>query len=88
MAVELLVLVKHDCENCTTLAPALDAAATAGAAAKVNASNALELQWIRRTSSRHTDIPPKPHGQSAGLTGRTRRSPRARAGGRTLVTDT
>ena len=28
---ELLVLVKHDCETCTTLAPALDAAAAAGA---------------------------------------------------------
>ena len=31
MALELLVLVKHDCETCATLAPALDAAAAGGA---------------------------------------------------------
>jgi hypothetical protein len=31
MAVEVIALVKHDCETCATLAPALDAAAAAGA---------------------------------------------------------
>ena len=46
---ELLVLVKHDCETCTTLAPALDAAAAAGAPVRIlSQSDADETAtWAR-----------------------------------------
>ena len=50
MAVELLVLVKHDCETCTTLAPALDAAAAAGAPVRILSQSDGEqtAAWARR----------------------------------------
>jgi len=50
MAVELLVLVKHDCETCTTLAPALDAAAAAGAPVRILSQSDGEqtATWARR----------------------------------------
>ena len=50
MAVELLVLVKHDCETCATLAPALDAAAAAGAPVRIMSQSDSEqtAAWARR----------------------------------------
>ena len=50
MTVELLVLVKHDCETCATLAPALDAAAAAGAPVRILSQSDGEqtATWARR----------------------------------------
>src|SRR6266511_597386 len=57
MAVELLALVKHDCETCTALAPALDAAAAAGAPVRIlSQSDASETEtWARELGLR--DVP-------------------------------
>ncbi len=50
MALELLVLVKHDCETCATLAPALDAAAAGGAPVRMLSQSDGEqtAAWARR----------------------------------------